>query len=306
MTILDDITDHPVVLDGGLATQLEAQGSDVSSRLWSARLLRDDPDAIRTAHHAFFAAGSSVATTASYQATFDGFAAFGIEHDEARSLMIRSIDLARSAASEFSDRPTYVAASVGPYGAMLADGSEYRGDYGLTVEQLRAFHRPRLEALASAAPDILALETIPCAAEAEALLLEIPSLGIPVWLALTVSGQHTRNGESLTDVFAMATDVASVAAVGINCSTPRDATLAVALAAKVTGKPVVVYPNSGEGWDSTARAWTGHGALHPEQVKQWVADGAKLVGGCCRVGPSAISRIAESVGQVQASPGRSH
>ena len=228
---------QPLLLDGGLATELERQGSDLSGgSLWSARLLRDDPDAIVDVHRAFFRAGSDVATSASYQATFEGFAAAGIDAATTVDLMRRSVELARRAADEVQDRRTWIAASVGPYGAMLADGSEYRGDYGLSIRQLREFHRPRLEMLAEAGADVLAVETIPSAAEAEALLEELSTLGMPAWLALSVSGAQTRSGEPLSEVFAMAADVGDVIAVGINCSTPEDAAAAVPIAHSATGK----------------------------------------------------------------------
>ena len=172
----------PVVLDGGLATQLEAQGADLSTALWSAQLLIDDPAAVVAAHRAFFAAGARIATTASYQAPTE--------------LAARSVDLARQALAGFDDdQDRWVAGSVGPYGAALADGSEYRGDYGLSVAELRAWHRPRIAALAEAGPDLLALETIPCLAEVEALLAEVAGTGMPCWLSLTCTGERTRAGE---------------------------------------------------------------------------------------------------------------
>jgi homocysteine S-methyltransferase len=283
-----------VVLDGGLSTELERQGSDISGRLWSARLLRDDPAAVVAVHRTFFAAGADVATTASYQATFDGFAAEGIDHAETATLLRRSVALAREAAAEVADRPVWVAASVGPYGAMLADGSEYRGDYGLTVAQLRAFHRPRLEVLAGAGADVLALETVPCAAEAEALLAEVDALGVPAWLSLSVSGTRTRAGEPVEDVYAMAADVGCVVAAGVNCSTPQDVSAVVPLA-RASGRPAVAYPNSGEGWDPVRRTWVGTGGFDAEAVAGWVRDGARLVGGCCRVTPEQIGQIARAV-----------
>src|SRR3954471_17656894 len=172
----------PVVLDGGLSTELEFRGHDVSSALWSARLLREDPRAIVDAHAAFAAAGAQVATTASYQATVPGFVTAGVEAAEARRLIESSVALAREGQGE-----GWVAGSVGPYGAMLADGSEYTGGYAedVGVTGLRAFHRPRMELTAEAGADVLACETVPAAAEAEALLAEAASLGVPVWLSLT-------------------------------------------------------------------------------------------------------------------------
>ncbi|MBK3626218.1 homocysteine S-methyltransferase [Streptomyces sp. MBT49] len=285
-----------VVLDGGMSNQLESAGHDLSDELWSARLLAAQPEAVTEAHLAYFEAGADVAITSSYQATFEGFAKRGIGHDEAARLLTLSVELARRAARQAHDggvtRPLWVAASVGPYGAMLADGSEYRGRYGLSVEELERFHRPRLEVLAAAAPDVLALETVPDADEAEALLRAIRGLGVPAWLSYSVAGGRTRAGQPLDEAFALAADADDVIAVGVNCCAPEDVEGAVATAARVTGKPVVVYPNSGEAWDAEARAWTGRSSFTTEQVLGWRDAGARLIGGCCRVGPTAITSIA--------------
>ncbi|GGW64026.1 homocysteine S-methyltransferase [Streptomyces lucensis JCM 4490] len=289
-----------VVLDGGMSNQLEATGHDLGGGLWSARLLAERPEAVAEAHLAYFRAGADVAITASYQATFQGFAKHGIGHEEAARLLALSVRLARTAARRAGDagvtRPLWVAASAGPYGAMLADGSEYRGRYGLGVGELERFHRPRLEVLAAAAPDVIALETVPDADEGAALLRAVRGLGVPVWLSYTVDGPRTRAGQPLEDAFAPAAGADEVIAVGVNCCAPRDAGPAVEIAARVTGKPVVVYPNSGEVWDARTRAWTGRAAFGAGQVAAWREAGARLIGGCCRVGPEAISAIASAVG----------
>jgi S-methylmethionine-dependent homocysteine/selenocysteine methylase len=284
-----------VILDGGLSTELEARGHDVSSALWSARLLRDDPGAIVAAHAAFAAAGAQVATTASYQATVEGFGAAGVDAGRARRLIESSVVLAREGQGE-----GWVAGSVGPYGAMLADGSEYTGAYvaEMGVAALGAFHRPRMQMLAEAGADVLACETVPAAAEAEALITEAEALGIPVWLSLTTVVDdgvvRTRRGEPAADVYAMAAGVAEVIAVGVNCTAPAAVGPSVA-AASAAGKPLVVYPNSGEGWDAVARSWTGGPGISPDDVPAWLAAGARLVGGCCRVRPEDIERIAAAV-----------
>ncbi|MFF1463124.1 homocysteine S-methyltransferase [Streptomyces sp. NPDC058330] len=280
-----------LVLDGGLSNHLRAQGCDLSDALWSARLLADAPQQIEAAHAAYVRAGAQVLITASYQATFEGFERRGIGRGRAAELMAGSVELARRAAGR-SGREVWVAASVGPYGAMLADGSEYRGRYGLTVRELERFHRPRIEALAEAAPDALALETVPDTDEAEAMLGAVRGSGVPVWLSYTVAGERTRAGQPLADAFALAAGEDQVVAVGVNCCDPADADRAVEVAAAVTGKPVVVYPNSGEVWDAAARGWTGQGTFDPARVGDWRRAGARLVGGCCRVGPSGISGLA--------------
>lgn len=286
----------PVVLDGGLATLLEAHGADLSSDLWSARMLRDDPDAIVAAHAEYFTAGAQVAITASYQASFEGLAGLGLDRDAAAALMRSSVELARRAARTApGSGPRWVAASVGPYGAVLADGSEYTGAYGRTVDELRRWHRPRLAELIAAEPDVLALETIPGAVEAQALLAEIAGTGQPAWLALTCSGTRTRAGEDAAEVFAAAAEVPEIIAVGVNCTDSDDVDDLVALAAQASGRPVVAYPNSGERWDAVGRRWAGEPTFGTDQVAGWVTAGARLVGGCCRVGPEAIRAIAARV-----------
>lgn len=279
-----------------MSNQLESAGHDLSDELWSARLLAEQPEAIVEAHLAYFEAGANVAITSSYQATFEGFGKRGIGEERAAELLALSVELAREAARRArTDRPLWVAASVGPYGAMLADGSEYRGRYGLSVDALERFHRPRLEVLAGARPDVLALETVPDADEATALLRAVRGLGVPAWLSYTVDGERTRAGQPLEEAFAPAADADEVIAVGVNCCAPEDVDGAIRIAARVTGKPVVVYPNSGEAWDAGARTWTGRSSFAPEQVRGWQDAGARLIGGCCRVGPQAITSIARSL-----------
>jgi homocysteine S-methyltransferase len=297
-TLAETIARRPVVLDGGLATHLEARGNDLSSALWSARLLLDDPAEVVAAHRDFFAAGAEVATTASYQASFDGLARIGLDRAAAAAVMRRSVELAIDARDEATagDSATrWVAASIGPYGAALADGSEYRGDYGLTVGELRRWHRPRLAVLAESGADVLALETIPCAAEAEALLAEIDGLGMPAWMSLTCADGVTRAGENVDDVFAMAADVREVLAVGVNCCDAAEVSPLLSRAAAASGKPGVAYPNSGEGWDAGNRTWTGRPSFDAEVVDEWVTEGARLIGGCCRVTPAEIAVVAREL-----------
>jgi len=283
-----------LIADGGLATELEARGNDLSDALWSARLLVDAPQEITAVHISFFRAGAMIATTASYQASFDAFAANGIGRDETIRLLRRSVELARNARDEVGVAGAWVAASVGPYGAVLADGSEYRGRYGLSVAQLEDWHRPRLEVLADAGADVLALETIPDADEAEALVNVVRSLGVPAWLSYTVEGTRTRAGQPLADAFAVTVGVPEIVAVGVNCCAPDDVLPAIGPALD-TGKPVIVYPNSGERWDASLRAWVGPSRFSPQLAMQWVSAGARVVGGCCRVRPADIAELAAAL-----------
>ncbi|MFD4372212.1 homocysteine S-methyltransferase [Streptomyces sp. NPDC058486] len=314
-TFAQALADGVLVLDGGLSNQLEAQGCDLPDALWSARLLADAPEQIEAAHTAYVRAGAQVLITASYQATYEGFARHGLDRRATAGLLARSVALARAAAEpgeggvgeggvgvgegppeRAARRKVWVAASVGPYGAMLADGSEYQGRYGLSVRELVAFHRPRVEALAAAAPDVLVLETVPDAVEAEALLRAVEGCGVPVWLSYTVTGGRTRAGQGLAEAFAVAAGNEQVVAVGVNCCDPAEAADAVAAAVATTGRPAVVYPNSGERWDADARGWRGPSAYGPaaapDLAATWAAAGARLIGGCCRVGPKTVAALA--------------
>ena len=308
---------EPLVLDGGLATQLEAQGCDLSDGLWSARLLIEEPDAITAAHLAFFRAGARVATTASYQATFEGFARRGIDRAGAEVLLWRSVDLAAEARRRFvEERPPaalaatapasgalFVAASVGPYGAMLADGSEYRGRYGRSVAQLRDFHRDRLRVLADTPADVLAIETIPEVEEVEALASLVDELaaerpGVAAWISLScVDGARLRSGAPVEEAVGAMGTSPGIVAVGINCTPPEFAEELVGRLRAATCLPIAVYPNSGEGWDAAARRWTGPAAGHVDAAAaaRWRAAGATLIGGCCRVTPDQVGGLADGL-----------
>jgi homocysteine S-methyltransferase len=289
---------RPIVLDGGLATELERRGADLRDELWSARLLLDDPAAIVDVHRAYVEAGADVVIGASYQASFEGFERRGIDHDEAAALMRRSVELARAAANG-AGRPVLVAASVGPFGAVLADGSEYTGNYGLgersaAVAALRDFHRPRGEVLASAGPDLLAVETIPSIVEAEALADVLPALGSPAWVSFSCrDGGHLNDGTPFGEAVDVVAATPGVVAVGVNCTSPLHAPALVSLAAARSDLPVVAYPNRGATWDAGSRSWTGDAV--PEGLgplaRRLVADGATLVGGCCGTGPDDIADV---------------
>ena len=294
------------VIDGGLATELEAAGHDLGDGLWSARLLADDPEAIIAAHLAYFRAGAQVAITASYQATFEGFARRGLDHDAAAALLRRSVVLAGEARARYraerapaDQGPLLVAASIGPYGAYLADGAEYRGRYGLDRDALRDFHRERFRVLWGAGPDLLACETIPDLVEVRALADLVGEGVAQAWLALSCAdGGHLRDGTPVAAAAAGADATPGFVAVGVNCTAPEHVEELVARIAATTAKPVVVYPNSGEDWEPGTGRWLP--ATGPDvdtaSARRWVAAGARLVGGCCRVGPGRIRELAASLG----------
>jgi homocysteine S-methyltransferase len=302
MTLLGD---GPVILDGGLATELEARGCDISGALWSARVLRERPDAIEQLHYDYYAAGAAVAITASYQASYEGFASIGIAADETTRLLRRSVELARDARARYrrdhpgDTRELLVAASVGPYGAISHDGAEYRGDYGLAVEALVAFHARRFEVLSSAGADLLACETIPVLDEARAYVALLESRpDARAWLSFTSpDGEYTSHGEPLIDCARLADGITNVIAVGVNCVKPEIVTRAIGALKAGTGKPIVVYPNSGERWNAGDETW--HGAAGREGLAtlapQWIRNGARMVGGCCRVGPGQIADLARGM-----------
>lgn len=305
-----------VILDGALATELERRGANLDDPLWSAKVLLEQPDLIRQVHYDYFVAGANVATTASYQATFPGFAQRGISHEQAADLMRLSVRLAVEArqqynaeygmrSAEWSDKHIphsvlytphlLVAASVGPYGAFLHDGSEYRGEYGLSVEELMDFHRPRMAVLAESGADLLACETIPSLAEGEALvrlLAEFPDT--PAWLSFSCCDEaHVCHGEPFADCVALADQSEQIVAVGLNCTAPRWVEPLLHSIAGVTDKPLLVYPNSGEQWDGVNHCWLpGVGVTDfAEPARRWYTAGARLIGGCCRTTPADVEVI---------------
>jgi homocysteine S-methyltransferase len=279
-----------LVLDGGLATHLETLGCDLSDDLWSARLLVENPDVIRQAHLDFFEAGADVATTASYQASVPGFVRRGHTPDEARDLIRLSVELAVQARDAAGHG--LVAASVGPYGAYLANGAEYTGDYDLSEDGLADWHRERFELLAETGADLLACETIPSFAEARALatlLREAPS--VRAWVSFSCrDGEHVSDGTPLKECAALFAELPQVVAVGVNCTAPR---FIPSLIGQVPDKPVVVYPNSGETWDAADHRWLGLAdpVEYGEAAAEWHALGATYIGGCCRTTPEHIRQI---------------
>ena len=301
------LRDHTVlILDGALATELERRGADLRDPLWSANVLIKAPALIKQVHADYFAAGADCATTATYQATFEGFARRGIDHAGSVDLMHLAVRLAVEARDDFWADPVHragrprplVAASLGSYGAFLADGSEYRGDYGLDEAALMAFHRPRMAALAHCGADLFACETIPSLVEARALahlLTEFPRCH--AWISFSASNAaHTCHGEPLAACAAQLDRYEQVAAIGVNCTTPRHIAALVDAARAGTGKPIIVYPNSGETYRPEDGSWTGAPEIESfvELASGWYARGARLIGGCCRTTPAhirAVSRL---------------
>lgn len=290
-----------VLLDGAMATELEGRGCNLADSLWSAKVLMENPTLIRDVHLDYFRAGARVAITASYQATPAGFAARGLDEAQSRALIARSVALAQEARelyqTENSQEGTLlVAGSVGPYGAYLADGSEYRGDYQRSAEEFQAFHRPRVDALLEAGADLLACETLPSFAEISALaelLTAYPTAR--AWFSFTLrDAQHLSDGTPLRDVIATLARYPQVIAVGINCIALENTNDALHHLHSLTPLPLVVYPNSGEHYDAVSKTWHHHGEACDtlaHHLPQWKAAGARLIGGCCRTTPADIAAL---------------
>ena len=299
------------VMDAGSATTLEAMGHNLSDHLWSARLLRDDPAAVREMHLAFLRAGAHVIETATYQASRMGFVQAGMAESEADALLIRGVDLAVEARDAFMQEPGFdasrygifgrplIAASLGPYGAALADGSEYRGHYGVAASVIKAFHIERFAVLAESAVDFLAIETMPDLLEAQAVvdaLAFYPDL--PALLSFSCNSASTLCGsEPWKYAVELAATLPSCVGVGINCTAPEHISGLLASAADVVPElPRFVYPNAGRLWDAVARDWLSDGidVLPAVTVRDWRNAGAAVVGGCCGLGPQAVAALAAS------------
>jgi len=288
------------VLDGAMATELEYMGADISGPLWSARVLEDGPEKIVAVHRAYIEAGSDCVETASYQVSHMGYAELGLAPERAAAALLQAVRLARAATAEFPHRRIVVAASLGPYGAALHNGAEYHGNYDCTFADLVGFHRRRIEVFARATgsdiPDLLAFETIPSLAEAQAIGEALSSWPeFAAWFSFTCrDGKHVVHGETLRDCAAFAASLPQTVAVGINCTPPPLISELIGEIRTVTEKPVIVYPNSGEGWDAAHRCWTGSSdaGQYAELARTWFAAGAQIVGGCCRTRPAHIRQVA--------------
>ncbi|MDD3394410.1 MAG: homocysteine S-methyltransferase [Anaerotignum sp.] len=299
------LSEHSMmILDGAFATELERRGCDLNDPLWSAKFLMENPDIIGAVHEDYFKAGADCAITASYQATFEGFMKRGMTKQEAKELLQLSVQIAVKVRDRFweneenrSNRPKpIVAASVGPYGAFVADGSEYRGNYGLTKAELEEFHRERMATLIEVGPDILACETIPCLIEAQAIVNDLEAHpGVFAWISFSAKdGEHINSGERMEDCARWLDGHPQVAAIGVNCTPPEFMESLICEIRKGTNKPIVVYPNSGEQYDAETKTWHGcsTGLCYSDSAKLWFEKGASLIGGCCRTTPEDIHNIA--------------
>ena len=302
-TIARDLAKYPLlVLDGAFGTELARRGFDTNDELWSAKALFEKPELVEAVHRDYYEAGADISTSASYQATVEGFEKKGFTREQAKELIVRSVRLVQQARDAFWQqkekrvgRPQpLAAASVGPYGAYLADGSEYRGDYGASRAELADFHAERLAILVSAGPDILACETLPLLDEARAILDDLrryPDAG--AWISFSCKdAEHTCGGDAIADCARLLDKESQVAAIGVNCTAPQYVADLIRNIRAHTAKPVVVYPNTGETYDAVTKTWHGSPTPYRDFVRQWYEAGARLIGGCCRTTPDDIRGIA--------------
>jgi homocysteine S-methyltransferase len=295
---------YPLVIDGGLSNQLESQGYDLNHWLWSARLLDSKPEAIKQAHLAYLEAGARCIITSSYQASIPGFMDLGHDRATAEALILKSVTIAQEAIKYFgtshpnSYRPL-VAASIGPYGACMADGSEYRGHYGLSDEELTEFHEPRIELLDTSGADFFACETMPSFQEAKVLSEILKNTKKQAWVSFSCKDEgHLNDGTPIQDCAEFFAYHPGVFAIGVNCTAPKYISTLIRVIKEVSGdKKVVVYPNSGEIYHAASKTWSGSSDLSFCQLmaNEWLDLGADIIGGCCRMGPEYIKSIAQVV-----------
>ena len=291
------------ILDGGMASELEYQGANIDGPLWSAHVLEDEPEKVVAVHRAYIEAGADCILTASYQVSRMGYTEVGLSAERADAALLKSVELARTAAAEFPERRIVVAASLGPYGAALHNGAEYHGNYNFGFRDLVAFHRERIGVLAATqdaqTPDLLAFETLPSLQEAEAIGEALsPWPNLAAWFSFTCKdGQHVAHGELLSECAATVARFPQTIAIGVNCTQPALIPALISELRAASDKPIVVYPNSGEGWDAENRSWTGKGdpESYGEHAKIWFNAGAQIVGGCCRTRPAHIRQVAQAV-----------
>lgn len=291
---------YPFILDGGLSNVLEEQGCDLNHKLWSAKMILNNPEAIIKGHISYLEAGANCITSSSYQATVEGFMELGLKMEKAESLILRSVELAEEAKVRFlnqsnSNRQIYIAASIGPYGAYLADGSEYRGKYGISESELNEFHLKRIKLLETSNADFLAFETIPSLTEIEILSKVLAKSSKPSWISFSCKDSlHLNDGETIVSAAKILTHHPTVFAIGVNCTAPQYISKIIqVLKTSAPDKKIIVYPNSGEVYDVESKSWFGISdpVLFQKMAKEWLEAGADILGGCCRIGPEHIRKI---------------
>lgn len=292
---------YPLLIDGGLSNELEAQGCDLNHQLWSAQLLDKSPNKIIQAHLAYLIAGAKCIITSNYQSSIPGFMDCGYSLDEAEKMILKSVELAEIAINSYTNnmQPNYkplIAASIGPFGAYLADGSEYHGNYHVSDNQLKEFHLNRINILDDSNADFFACETIPSFQEAKVLGEILKQTKKPAWLSFSCKDEkHLNDGTKIEDCALFFKSHANIFALGINCTAPKHISGLIKSIKNNSRKKVVIYPNSGEAYNAKSKTWMG--VSNPESFakmcEEWLSLGADIIGGCCRIGPSHIKYISD-------------
>lgn len=292
--------EYPLLIDGGLSNVLESFGCDLNNELWVAKLIAENPDSIIKTHLAYLEAGARVISTSSYQASVPGFMAIGYSENEAHELILKSVELAKMAKAKFLEQnkinyPIYIAASLGPYGAYLADGSEYKGNYGVSDESLYKFHKNRIEILKQSEADFFIFETVPSYQECKIINKLTEESSLQAWLSFSCKDEkHINDGTPISECAKAITNNPNIFAIGINCTAPKYVSnLIKELLININDKKIVVYPNSGEAYNAKTKTWMGIAdpKLYVEMAKEWKNLGAEIIGGCCRIGPEHIQNL---------------
>ena len=288
------------VLDGGMATELERRGFSLDGPLWSAQVIASSPEAIAAVHRDYLEAGADCLLTASYQVSSEGFLELGLSPENAAQALRTSVEVAASVRRAYRaahPRKVWIAASLGPYGAMLHNGAEYHGNYRCSFDDLVAFHRRRIAVLLDTEADFLAFETVPSYQEAQAIVEALrPYPEVGAFVSFTCRDDaHVSHGETLRVCGALLDPIPQIVGIGVNCTAPDLIESLISQLAQSTRKPIIVYPNSGEQWDAEHRCWQGNGPLlqFGELARSWRAAGAQWIGGCCRTGPDHVRTVAD-------------
>lgn len=296
---------YPLILDGGLSNVLESFGCDLNQELWSAKMLIDQPELIKRAHLAYLEAGAQCITSSSYQATLSGFERIGLNRSDATKMMIKSIELADEARSVFikknnQSESIFLAASIGPYGAFLADGSEYRGDYRISDIELREFHAEKIRILESTNVDFLAFETIPSLQEIQILSELISQSKKQCWISFSCrDSEFLNDGSKIIDALKICTSTNNLFALGVNCTAPKYiSSIIKKIRPLVQDKKIIIYPNSGEIYLPESKSWKGISDpdIFQKMASEWLDLGVDIIGGCCRIGPDHITKLSQSLG----------
>ncbi len=296
---------YPLILDGGLSNVLESFGCDLNQELWSAKMLIDQPELIKRAHLAYLEAGAQCITSSSYQATLSGFERIGLNRSDATKMMIKSIELADEARSVFikknnQSESIFLAASIGPYGAFLADGSEYRGDYRISDNELRQFHAEKIRILESTNVDFLAFETIPSLQEIQILSELISQSKKQCWISFSCrDSEFLNDGSKIIDALKICSSTNNLFALGVNCTAPKYiSSIIKKIRPLVQDKKIIIYPNSGEIYLPESKSWKGISDpdIFQKMASEWLDLGVDIIGGCCRIGPDHITKLSQSLG----------